>query len=232
MLLIQKLEKPDYTAVRDTPRSVTGKFSYAKICHFFEYHKIETYKSIWGSNICGTPEPSKVCKIGAKLQNTHEKKKWNEENQQATYKIESVLKVVRIHQHHDCQPIIPMYYQGNAQKMQIELVSLSQTATTVRKANRLGPKCNQFKRWSVYIRSSNALAFPPCVLRINPGNPKFDLFPWVKLILKWGNSTDNDQNLISSEGGQDTSAFQISGHSGQKSTLPLMLPRAGSEKAH
>ena len=31
--------------------------------------------------------------------------------------------------------------------------------------------------------------------------------------LKWGKSTDDDQNLISSDGGQDTSACKKSGHS-------------------
>ena len=30
---------------------------------------------------------------------------------------------------------------------------------------------------------------------------------------KWGKSTDHDQNLVTSEGGQDTSACQISAHS-------------------
>ena len=47
----------------------------------------------------------------------------------------------------------------------------------------------------------------------NAPNYKFDLFHEVKMMLKKGKSTDDDQNLISSEGGQDTSAYQISGHS-------------------
>ena len=42
---------------------------------------------------------------------------------------------------------------------------------------------------------------------------KFDLFHWVKEVPKWGKSTDHDQNLISFEGGQDTWAYQLSGHS-------------------
>ena len=40
-----------------------------------------------------------------------------------------------------------------------------------------------------------------------PGNSKFDMFHLVKTAPKLWNSTDRDQNLISSEGGQDTSAY-------------------------
>ena len=45
-----------------------------------------------------------------------------------------------------------------------------------------------------------------------PGNTKVDLFHWGKMLSKWGNSTDGDQNLISFEGGHDTSAVQILDH--------------------
>ena len=59
------------------------------------------------------------------------------------------------------------------------------------------------------------------------------------MLPQWGKSADDDQNLISSEGGQDTSACQISCHSkwlqyilGEESTLwSLMLPQTPSEKA-
>ena len=43
--------------------------------------------------------------------------------------------------------------------------------------------------------------------------PKFDLFHEVKMPSIWGKSTDHDQNLICSEGDQDTPACQFSGHS-------------------
>ena len=44
------------------------------------------------------------------------------------------------------------------------------------------------------------------------GNPKFDLFQQVKIVPKLQKSKDCDHELISSEGGQDTSACKISGH--------------------
>ena len=46
-----------------------------------------------------------------------------------------------------------------------------------------------------------------------PGNPKFDLFHKVKIAPKLEKSLDRNHNLISSEGGQDTAAYDISGHS-------------------
>ena len=45
-----------------------------------------------------------------------------------------------------------------------------------------------------------------------PRNPKFDPFHQVKIASMLEKSTDRDHELISSEGGQDTSACQISGH--------------------
>ena len=45
-----------------------------------------------------------------------------------------------------------------------------------------------------------------------PGNPKFDLFHYVKIVSKLQKPTDRNPELISSEGGQDTSAYKISGH--------------------
>ena len=46
-----------------------------------------------------------------------------------------------------------------------------------------------------------------------PGNPKFDRFTKVKIATKFEKSTDHNHKLNSSEGGQDTSACKISGHS-------------------
>ena len=51
---------------------------------------------------------------------------------------------------------------------------------------------------------------------------------------KWEKSTDDNQNLISSQGGQDTSACRISGHSTwlqlkKESTLSLMSPQRLNE---
>ena len=75
--------------------------------------------------------------------------------------------------------------------------SLSQIAPKMGQSNRPCPKPNQFCRWSGY------------------NMPNFKPFcPW-KVVPKWGKSTDSGQNLITSEGGQDTSACPISGHSFQ-----------------
>ena len=46
-----------------------------------------------------------------------------------------------------------------------------------------------------------------------PGNHKFDPFHKVKIAPQLEKSTNYDYNLISSEGGQDTSACKISAHS-------------------
>ena len=102
---------------------------------------------------------------------------------------------------------------GNAWKPQIWPVSLSQNSAKIRKINRLSPTINQVWRWSRYISAQNFRPFPPCVLREMPGNPKFDPFHWVKIVPKWEKSTDCGNKLISSEGGHETSACKISGHS-------------------
>ena len=46
-----------------------------------------------------------------------------------------------------------------------------------------------------------------------PGNPKFDPFYLVKIAPKLDKSQDRIHNLISSESGQDTAAYHISGYS-------------------
>ena len=54
-----------------------------------------------------------------------------------------------------------------------------------------------------------------------PGNPKQDQFQ-VKGAPK---STEHDQNLISSEGGRDTSEYQNSGHSSHFSQGKIWKPQ-------
>ena len=46
-----------------------------------------------------------------------------------------------------------------------------------------------------------------------PGNPKFDMFHLVKIAPKLEKSPDRNHNLTSSESGQDTAAYHISGYS-------------------
>ena len=50
-----------------------------------------------------------------------------------------------------------------------------------------------------------------------PGNPKFDPFHYVKIVPKLQKLTDHSHKLITSEGGQDTSACKISGLSSMRS---------------
>ena len=80
------------------------------------------------------------------------------------------------------------------------------------KINRLWPWTNQFWRWSRYISMQNFRLFSPCGLQVMPGNPKFDPFHLVKIVPKLNKSSEQGHTLVSSEGGQDTSAWKISGH--------------------
>ena len=52
-----------------------------------------------------------------------------------------------------------------------------------------------------------------CILQEMSRNPKFDSFHKVKILPKLEKSTDDDHNLISCGGGQDTSIYIISCHS-------------------
>ena len=63
-----------------------------------------------------------------------------------------------------------------------------------------------------YISKPKLGPFLPCVLKKRCRNLAFDQFHNTKMAPKRGKSTDCNQNLISSEGGQDTSACQNSGH--------------------
>ena len=70
-----------------------------------------------------------------------------------------------------------------------------------------------------------------------PQTIKFDQFHYVKVALKGGKSTDCDQNLISSEGGHDTSVNKISSHSSMPSPehaqkhqiWPVSLSQSGAK---
>ena len=46
-----------------------------------------------------------------------------------------------------------------------------------------------------------------------PGKHKFDLFRWVQIASKLEKNTYSDYILISSDAGEDKSAYKISGHS-------------------
>ena len=75
------------------------------------------------------------------------------------------------------------------------------------------PKYNLLKMSSGYISMSNFKPFLPYILKKITRSHKFDQFHQVRMMPKCGKSTDSDQNLISSEGDQDTWAYQSSGHS-------------------
>ena len=98
-----------------------------------------------------------------------------------------------------------------AWRPQIWPVSLSQKGTIMSEINRARPKSNQLWRWSGYItmqnfsiRSINSLG--------NAKKPKILPISLSQSATKGGKSTDHDQNLISSEGVQDTSGCKILGY--------------------
>ena len=59
----------------------------------------------------------------------------------------------------------------------------------------------------------NVRPFRQWVLQEMTRNPKFDAFHYDKIVPKLKKLTDHDYNLIISEGGRDTSACRIPGHS-------------------
>ena len=124
-----------------------------------------------------------------------------------------LLKVTRIQQHAKFQTIPSMRSPGNARKHQIWPVSLSQNSAKIRKINKLGPQSITFWRWSRCIIQQNFRPFLQWVLPELPWNPKFDPFHKIKIAPKLEKSTNCNHKLISSEGGQDTSACKLSGHS-------------------
>ena len=117
-------------------------------------------------------------------------------NQQTMTKMQSVQKAFWIHLQAEFQAIPPTCCQENAWKHQIWPVSLSQCGTKMRKISRPQPKSNQFWRCWAYICKPNFIPFLPYQSGVKI---------W-KIKGKW-------QNLINSECGQNTSAWQISHHS-------------------
>ena len=100
------------------------------------------------------------------------KSKWrqNEEYQHTVTKIESVLKVVRIHQQDKFEAIPPLRSQEIARKLQIWSVSLSQIAAKMRTVITRSPKSNQFSRWSGYISMMNFRPFTVTAIKIQVRN--------------------------------------------------------------
>ena len=90
------------------------------------------------------------------------------------------------------------------------IVSLSQNGAKMRNINIPWPKSYLYWRWPEYINKPNLRRFLPCVLK---KCPEIANLPCFKMSRKWGKSTDGDQNLSSSQGGQDTPAYWISCHS-------------------
>ena len=80
------------------------------------------------------------------------------------------------------------------------------------KFKRPWPKCNQFQRCQD-ISAHQILGHSfHALLRKSP-KPQIWPVSLSQMVPRWGQSTDRDQNLISSEGGQDIWTCQISGHS-------------------
>ena len=91
---------------------------------------------------------------------------------------------------------------------------LSQSCTKIRKTNgRPWLLSNQFGRWSGYINWPNCRPLLLSLISEMDGNPKFDPFHSFKITQILGKSRNLDQNFIGFEGGHDTPAGQISGHS-------------------
>ena len=88
-------------------------------------------------------------------------------------------------------------------------VSLSQNGAQMRNINIPWPKSNLFWIWSEYI--NRQIWGHPCLVFSRKWPEIANLACFIKS--KWGKSTDDYQNLISFQGGQDTSAWRISGNS-------------------
>ena len=122
------------------------------------------------------------------------------------------LEIDRTRKYAPVSPLIftPRRSPNNGRKPQTQAVSLSQSGAKVNKINWPTPKTNQLWRLSSACQMSD---HHPLVLSRKCLEPHI----WSVLLnqsgAKWGKSTDHCQNLISFEGGQDSSACQISGHS-------------------
>ena len=100
----------------------------------------------------------------------------------------------------------------------------SENGVKIRKINQMCSLSNRFWRWSGYISMQNVRSFRQWVLQEITRYPKFDAFHYDKIMPKIEKSTDHDYNLKISEGGQDTSACRIPGHSSMSS--PGNAPRS------
>ena len=88
-------------------------------------------------------------------------------------------------------------------------VSLSQNGAQMRNINIPWPKSNLFWMWSEYI---NRQIWGHSCLVFSRKCPEIaNLACFIKS--KWGKSTNDYQNLISSQSGEEPSAWQISGNS-------------------
>ena len=99
------------------------------------------------------------------------------------------------------------------QETQIWPISPSENSVKIRKINQMWSLSTRFWRWSRYISMQNVRPFRWWVLQEMTRNPKFDAFDYDKIVPKLPKSSDHNYKLISSVGGQDTSAFQIPVHS-------------------
>ena len=145
-------------------------------------------------------------------------------------KIELILNVVRIHQHATFQAIPSKCSQGNAWKTQVWPVSLSQSGIKMGKVNRTWPTSSHFLRWSRSINMRKSRPFLPK----NAWKPRIWPVTLIKVVPKVGKSTDCGQNLLSSEGGQDTSTCQILGLSFHvfSGIIPSLVHKSDIKEVH
>ena len=101
---------------------------------------------------------------------------------------------------------------GNEPLYEIDRTQCKASKICVSSPSTFNPKCSPDWRLLGYISMPKFRPFLPCVHKERPRNLKFDQFHF-KVVPKGGKSTDHDWNLNSSEGGQNTPACQISGHS-------------------
>ena len=115
-------------------------------------------------------------------------------------------------QHAKIQAIPHMCSPENPWKSQICPIWRNQNCVEMKKIDRPFSKSNQFWRWSGCISILNFRQYLLCVLHKSACKLWISPISEVRTVPKRGKST-NYQNLISSENGQDISAYQISGHS-------------------
>ena len=102
---------------------------------------------------------------------------------------------------------------SKCQETQIWPISLSENSVKIRKINQMWSLSYRFWRWSGYISMQNVRPFCQWVLQEMTRNLKFDAFHYDKIVPKLEKATGRSHKLISSQGGQDTSAYKMSAHS-------------------